>query len=475
MSVLEQLKQSLAERYDVERELGAGGMATVFLARDMKHDRHVAIKVLRPELAAALGPDRFIREIEIAAKLQHPHILDLFDSGEVEGLLYYVMPYVEGESLRNLIDREGPLPLDRALDVAREVASALHYAHERDIVHRDIKPANILLSGGHAMVADFGIARALTAGGGEGITQVGMAVGTAAYMSPEQATGSADEVDGRSDLYALGCVLFEMLTGGIPYEGPTVQTILRKSLSGNIPSVRKVRKDVPAAVDAVISKALARIPQDRFATGAEFAAAIAPGVVASGASAKRLVIPAAVFGVVVAAGLFGLSQLAAGGQVHADAQVLAVMPFSTSGPDIEYLAEGMVDLMSTNLNGVGGIRTVDSRTVLHRWRGRAENDIVDLDGSLAIGRDVEAGSVLLGSVVSTGSGVRLHAELYSTNGNEMANVSVEGSADDVLLLVDSLSLRVLREVWRPGILRGPILRTLPWLVVVFRHEHNSRH
>jgi serine/threonine-protein kinase len=216
----DRLKSALSDRYVIERELGAGGMATVYLARDPKHSREVAIKVLRPELAAGLGVERFVREIEIAAQLTHPHILPLHDSGEADGFLYYVMPYVEGESLRHRINREGQLPIDDALQITREVAAALSYAHSQDVVHRDIKPENVLLSAGEAVVADFGIARAVSAAGGEHLTETGISIGTPAYMSPEQASGE-DRIDGRTDIYALGCMLYEMLSGDAPYMAST--------------------------------------------------------------------------------------------------------------------------------------------------------------------------------------------------------------------------------------------------------------
>ncbi|HEU5218330.1 MAG TPA: serine/threonine-protein kinase, partial [Gemmatimonadales bacterium] len=212
------LQAFLADRYTIERELGRGGMATVYLARDLKHNRPVAIKVLRPELAAVLGRDRFLREIAITAGLQHPHILALLDSGEAEGSLYYVMPFVAGESLRDRLERERQLPLDDALRITREVADALDYAHRQGLIHRDIKPENILLSDRHAMVADFGIARAVEQAGGDKLTETGLAVGTPDYMSPEQAAGSAD-LDGRTDQYSLGCVLYEMLAGHPPFLG----------------------------------------------------------------------------------------------------------------------------------------------------------------------------------------------------------------------------------------------------------------
>src|SRR5687767_4720676 len=234
------LASALADRYRIERELGAGGMATVYLAQDLKHNRPVAIKVLRQELAAAIGPDRFLREIGIAARLQHPHILSLHDSGNAGGLLYYVMPYVEGESLRDRLIRERQLPLEDALAITRDVADALSYAHARDIVHRDIKPENILLASGHALVVDFGIARAVSAAGGDALTETGMAVGTPAYMSPEQALGG-ESLDGRSDTYSLGTVLYEMLAGAPPFTGPTAQAIMARKAADMPPPIRTVR------------------------------------------------------------------------------------------------------------------------------------------------------------------------------------------------------------------------------------------
>ena len=223
------LQAALADRYTIERELGRGGMAIVFLARDRRHDRDVAVKVLRPELAASLGPERFLLEIKVAAGLTHPHIVPLHDSGEADGLLYYVMPFIQGESLRDRLEREGMLPVVAAVQLAREVADALDYAHRQSVVHRDIKPENILIQDGHAVVADFGIARAISAAGGHRVTATGVAVGTPDYMSPEQAQGE-EQVDGRSDIYSLGCVLYEMLTGEPPFIGTTPQEVLRKQL-----------------------------------------------------------------------------------------------------------------------------------------------------------------------------------------------------------------------------------------------------
>jgi Tol biopolymer transport system component len=273
--LLDQFKAALADRYRVDREIGRGGMAYVFLAHDLKLGRPVAIKVLRPDLAAVLGGDRFLREITLTAKLEHPHILGIYDSGDADGILYYVMPYVEGESLRDRLTREKQLPVDEALQISREVADALSYAHARGVIHRDIKPENILLRAGHAVVADFGIARALDVAGGARLTETGVALGTPAYMSPEQAAGSRD-LDGRSDLYALGCVLHEMLAGQPPFTGPTVESVIHQHLAAAPPDVTSVRPAVPSWVAAALQRTLAKTPADRFNPVAQFAEAIAP-------------------------------------------------------------------------------------------------------------------------------------------------------------------------------------------------------
>ena len=263
--LLGRLQVALAERYKIEREIGRGGMATVFLAEDLKHRRPVALKVVSPDLAASLGTDRFLREIEIAARLTHPHILSLQDSGEADGMLYYVMPYVEGESLRGRLNRERQLPLDDALRISREVADALDYAHGRDVLHRDIKPENILFQSGHAVVSDFGIARAIRVAGVKRVTGTGIAVGTPGYMSPEQA-GGVEQLDGRSDLYSLACVLYEMLAGDPPFTGWSAQAILARQAIEPVPRLRAVRDTVPEWLEQVVAKALAKAPADRFAT-----------------------------------------------------------------------------------------------------------------------------------------------------------------------------------------------------------------
>ena len=280
-NVLLQLRDALAARYQIERDLGHGGSAIVYLARDVRHGRQVAVKVLRTELCAVLGAERFLREIEILSRLTHPHILPLLDSGEAGGLLYYVMPFVEGESLRRRLDREGALSVNDAVRIVREVAGALDYAHRHNVLHRDLKPENILLADGHAVVADFGIARAITqkSGSEEPIvatelrTATGVLLGTPAYMSPEQASGDR-AVDGRSDIYALGCMLFEMLAGKAPFTGLTTESIVRQHLHSAPSDIMLFRADVPSRVATAVRRSLAKLPAERFSRMADFASAL---------------------------------------------------------------------------------------------------------------------------------------------------------------------------------------------------------
>ncbi len=447
----DQFKAALADRYAIETEIGAGGMATVYRAEDLKHSRKVAVKVLRPELAAAVGADRFLREIEVAAQLQHPHILTLIDSGEAAGFLFYVMPFVEDESLSDRMTREGQIGWSDAVQVAREVASALDYAHRQGLVHRDIKPANILLSQGHAVVVDFGIAKAISTSGAAGLTQAGMTLGTPWYMSPEQATGQSD-LDGRTDIYALGCVLYEMLCGKPPFDGPTAQAIIAQTISAPVSKLENAPADTPRPLEEQIIKAMAKDPADRYQTAGEFANALRTGtgeLAAWRLGGRRWVLPSVIAAavVVILAALFTRLGTPTS-SVVAGADVIAVLPFNVSGASVDYLGEGMVDLLSANLNGVGGIRTVDSRRVISTWTKRGGESGFGLDGALAVAREVDAGSVLIGSVVEVGNSVRFNAELYSVNGNEIARAQLDGPADDVLTLIDSLSLRLLRAAWR---------------------------
>ncbi len=383
---LEGLSAALADRYTIERELGRGGMAVVYLAYDLKHDRKVAIKVLRPELAATLGAERFLREIKIAARLNHPHILPLLDSGTAEeqpsarppdrpsAFLYYVMPYIEGESLRDRITRERQLPIEDALRLAREVASALSYAHSQGVIHRDIKPENVMLSAGGAVVADFGIARAVDVAGGEQLTETGMAVGTPAYMSPEQAT--AEPVDARSDIYSLGCVLYEMLGGEPPFIGATPQSILARKLAEPVPSLRAVRETVAEEYENVVMKALARAPADRFTTAMQLEEALKdPASVTPlrtrvvAVPAKRLsaaIISIAVIAVVVVAISVGrwLTTGPGGGSGLLGGIHIAVLPCDNLSGDEEqaYYADGIAREINLRLAKLGGFAVTGHRS-----------------------------------------------------------------------------------------------------------------
>jgi serine/threonine-protein kinase len=291
---MERLRAALADRYRIERELGAGGMATVYLAADLKHDRKVAVKVLKPELAAVLGAERFVQEIKTTAALQHPHILPLFDSGQADGFLFYVMPYIQGETLRSKLDRERQLGVEEAVRITTDVADALDYAHRHGVIHRDIKPENILLHDGRPMVADFGIALALSAAAGGRMTETGLSLGTPHYMSPEQATAEK-EITARSDVYSLASVLYEMLAGQPPHLGGSAQQIIMKIIAEPVAAVTSLRKSVPANVAAALAKALEKLPADRFATAAEFGAALANsgfgGTVTTTAAASRPSVP----------------------------------------------------------------------------------------------------------------------------------------------------------------------------------------
>jgi serine/threonine-protein kinase len=449
--------------YRVVRVLGHGGMATVYLARDERHRRSVALKILQPELAHALGPERFLREIEVAANLSHPHILPLHDSGEAAGLLYYVMPYVEGESLRDRLRRETQLPVDEALQLAREVADALAYAHGQGVIHRDIKPENILLSGGHALVADFGIARVLGQAGSAHLTETGMAIGTAAYMSPEQAS-AASHIDGRSDVYSLGCVVYEMLAGEPPYTGPTPQAIIAKRFSDPVPSVRRVRPTVPQALDRLVIKALATVPADRPATAAEFARALAAATASPSTTAPASAVAARTTAVrpgwrtltVIVAATIGVVMIAIAALLAKqrtpsralDPNVVAVAPFrvSSADPSLGYLREGMVDLLAAKLTGEGGPRAADPRAVLSGWRGASRSDAGDLpqDAALKVAERLGAGQLLVGTVVGAPGRIVLNASVLAVPGGQTrAQASLEGPTDSLHTLVDQLAAKLL--------------------------------
>jgi serine/threonine-protein kinase len=369
----ERLTGALADRYTIEREIGSGGMATVYLALDLKHHRPVAIKVLDPELARSLGAERFLREIETAAKLTHPHILPLHDSGEADGLLYFVMPYVEGESLRSRLTREKQLPVDDAVRIAREIADALAYSHERGVIHRDVKPANIMLEAGHAVLADFGVAHAVAGAGDQRITRAGTSPGTPEYMSPEQAGGER-ELDGRSDQYALGCVLYEMLAGHPPFTGAQVEAVLHQQLTAEPRPVTQARPSVGRGTARVVQRALSKRPADRFKTTDEMAAALATVTTSARPVVTRLpwltVIGAATLAVVglVAVGLWMVRPR---GPAGLDSRVVAVMPFRnlTGSPDLDHLGQMASHFLTQELarTGLVEVRSYESAVLSDRY------------------------------------------------------------------------------------------------------------
>jgi serine/threonine-protein kinase len=368
-----------ADRYRIIRLIGAGGMAVVYLAEDVRHGREVAVKVLRPNLAESLGPSRFQREIATAARLQHPHILTVFDSGETDGVLWFTMPYVEGESLRTRLARETQLPIDAALQIAQQIAQGLQYAHEHGVVHRDIKPDNILLTrDGNTLIADFGIARAIgESNDTSSLTQTGTSIGTPAYMSPEQASGERT-IDARSDIYALGAVVYEMLVGEPPYTGPTAQVIIAKRFTVPVPSARAVRATIPTSTDRAISRALALVPGDRFATADAFATALtaqAPGSV--GGRRRSWLIPGAIAAVVLvtAGGGFWWQQRSA--TATDDTRVgpprIAVLPFENRGDSADaYFADGMTDAVRGKLAMLPGLEVI-ARTSTASYAGTSKS------------------------------------------------------------------------------------------------------
>jgi len=467
---LARLQSALSDRYRIQRELGRGGMATVYLATDLKHDREVAIKVLHPDLAATLGPERFDREIKFAAKLQHPNILGLFDSGVADGLLYYVMPFVYGESLRDRLNRDHMLPVDVAVHLALEVADALGYAHSLGIVHRDIKPENIMLSGGHALVADFGIARAVTeaAGGSKKLTETGVAVGTPLYMSPEQAVG--DQIGPTSDLYSLACVLYEMLVGHPPFSGSNARQIMARHAMEQVPSIQVVRDTVPDEVEDAIMATLNKVSADRPQTAAQFAELLGapPGATASRYTPSRVTaarrtqsrvspVPGAltvtvkrrslIAGSIAAAVVLFLllptlwflstrATRAVTGGAGLDPSRIAVLYFEDLTPDrrLGYIADGFTEALIGQLSQVPGLSVV-SRGGAGAWRDPA----VTRD---SVARALKAGTLVQGRVEST-EGDRIRVQIWLVDGNSGADLgrraSFERPASDLIGARDSLT------------------------------------
>jgi len=435
--LLERLKSALADRYAVESEIGRGGMATVFLAEDLKHHRKVAIKVLHPDIGSEVAKERFFREIEIVAGLTHPNILPLHDSGQADGLLYCVMPYIEGESLLDRLQREKQLSLEDALQITREVADALCYAHERGIIHRDIKPANILLQGGHALVADFGIARALEQAGGAGLTQTGVVVGTPTFMSPEHAAGGHD-VDGRTDIYALGCVLYQMLAGSPPYVGVTPLAVMKRHSLDPVPSIRTVRDTIPESVEYAITKALAKVPTDRYQTAGEFAnALLAPDLTGRPIRRRRVVVLALVGVTALLAGVWYLGRQStsdAADSTTGPAASIAVLPFVplSSGEDDGYFADGLTEEILNALTQLSELQ-VTARTSSFFFKGK-NVPVPEIAARLNVAHIVE------GSVRRDNGRVRITAQLIrAADGFHLWSQSYDRTLDDVFAVQEDIA------------------------------------
>jgi len=406
---LERLRGALSQTYTIDRELGKGGMATVYLAQDVKHERPVALKVLHPELAASLGPDRFLREIKTAAKLNHPHILGLHDSGEADGFLFYVMPYVEGESLRERLDRERQLPVEESVHHARAIASALDYAHRQGIVHRDIKPENVMLYEGEAMVMDFGIAKAVSVAG-DTLTQTGMMVGTPAYVSPEQAAGETN-LDGRSDQYSLACVLYEMLSGERAFSGPSPQAVMAKRFTEMPKALRAVRGSVPESVERAVTKAMATEASARYKTAALFGQALASGSLETPTDTATLPQP-----------------------TISAAKSVAVLPFvnASTDPENEYFADGVAEEIINQLSKIQTLR-VASRIVSFALKGKNE----DLG---EVGRKLHVSTVLDGTVRRMGNRVRVAAQLVNVaDGYQLWSERYDRDLEDIFAIQDEIS------------------------------------
>jgi TolB-like protein/tRNA A-37 threonylcarbamoyl transferase component Bud32 len=459
VDVLAQLTTELTDRYHIEREIGRGGMATVYLARDLKHDRRVALKVLRPELGAVLGVDRFLSEIRVTANLQHPNLLPLFDSGEAAGLLYYVMPFVEGETLRSRLTRETQLPIDEAIRIATLLAGALESAHRRGVIHRDLKPENILLRDGQPVIADFGIALAVSNAGGERVTQTGLSLGTPQYMSPEQATGDRT-IDARSDIYSLSAVLYEMLTGEPPHSGPSAQAIIARLLTEDARPVSVMRPSVPPHVDAAIRRGLQRVPADRFTSAQEMVTALraTPAVGATGqppaiawGSVRRwrtFTITAAAL-VVVVAGVAALWRR--GGAANASGtedKSIAVLPLANLGGDTAnaYFGEGLAEELQDAL-GKAGMRVIA--------RAGARSLVAKGLDPVAIARQLGVRSVLDGSIQREGSHVRVTVHLISgKDGSQLWTNKYDKDAKDVFAMQDEIARSVVGEL-RVTLAGGP--------------------
>ena len=408
----EGLESALKSRYRLDRELGRGGMATVYLANDLRHDRRVALKVLHPELSSSLGPDRFLREIKLAARLNHPHIVPLYDSGEAGGFLYYVMPVVEGESLRDRLLRDGHISTEESLQLVRGIASALDYAHRQNIVHRDIKPENVMLQDGEALVTDFGIAKAVSLAAGDTLTQTGVMIGTPAYVSPEQAAGEP-VIDGRSDQYSLACVLYEMLSGRKPFTGSSAQAVLSKRFTDPVPSIREVFSDATPEIESALQRALSKSSDERFSTTIDFARALV---------ASHLSTPDGSL----------LTQSGAG-----SAKSIAVLPFASASGDQEgeAFADGVAEEIINALSKIKALK-VSSRTSSFSFKGKNE-DIRE------IGRKLQVGTILEGSVRKSGKRLRVTAQLVNAKDNsQLWAERYDRELEDVFEIQDEIAASI---------------------------------
>jgi len=440
-SLLIRLQRALAGRYAVEHELGRGGMATVFLGHDQRLERRVAIKVFEKEGGLISAGERFLREIRFAAQLQHPNILPVHDSGEGEGLVYYVMPYVAGGSVRERLEREGPLPVGDAVRIAREVAEALDHAHRAGIVHRDIKPDNIMLADGVAVVADFGIARAIEQGGGK-VTDTGLAIGTPTYMSPEQASASP-QIDGRTDIYALGCVLYEMLAGAPPFGGTTAQQVMARHATDAAPPLSTVRR-VPPALEAAIQKALAKLPGDRWSTGKAFAEVLSGAVHATSAAHPALArtrrlgwIAAAVVLVLVVAALVWRGGSPRGAAVAAAEPMrsVAVLPVRVLDTALAASADGMTEAVITGLVRLQGLRVPSSNRVFALRDPQAD--------VRALGRKLAVEAVLVATLQQAGGTLRLNVQLVNvSDGLVLWSDRYDGETQDVFAMQDNITGKI---------------------------------
>ena len=414
---IDRLRNILDGAYTIDRELRRGGMSAVFLAQDCKHGRAVAIKVLNPELAASVGPERFLQEIQLAARLNHPHILGLYDSGSEDGMLYYVMPYVEGESLRERLDREQLMSIEEAVHHGRAIASALDYANRQGVVHRDVKPENVMLYEGEAMVMDFGIAKAMSSVGSETQTQTGMMVGTPAYVSPEQAAGDLN-LDGRSDQYSLGCMMYEMLTGERPFSGATPQAVMTKRFTENPRPMRALRAIVPESIERAVTKAMATEPSGRFSTTGQFGQALASGSMQTPSDTAIMPQP-----------------------VVSAAKSVAVLPFAnmSNDPENEYFTDGMAEEIINALSKIQALR-VASRTSAFGFKGKNE-DIGE------IGKKLKVSTVLGGSVRKMGNKLRITAQLVNVaDGYHLWSERYDREMEDVFAIQDDISQAIVKAL-----------------------------